>query len=149
LIALKNFTVALFFIWLAGFQTVLYGQETRISGKVTDAETGDPMPFVSVLLKGTTIGTTTDFEGNFTLQTQIKADSLMVSYLGYQTLVKAIQQGKNQVINFQMKPAATVLQAVVVRPGDYENPAWEILRGIIAHKDQYLSLIHISEPTRH
>ncbi|MCS7019907.1 MAG: DUF5686 family protein [Cytophagales bacterium] len=114
-----------------------WGQITRVSGKITDAETGDAMPFVNVLFKGTTIGTTTDFEGNFSLQTHEQVDSLIASYLGYQIAVKPVQVGKTQVIHFQLKPMATVLQTVVVRPGDYENPAWEILRGVIEHKDRY------------
>lgn len=113
------------------------GQITHVSGKVTDAETGEPMPFVNIIFKGTTIGTTTDFEGNFKLQTQHKVDSLVASYLGYQPLAKAVQPGKTQVINFQLKPTATVLQTVTVRPGDYENPAWEILRGVVKNKDRY------------
>lgn len=134
--ALKTFTTALLFLFLSS-TFHLFGQVTRVSGKITDTETGDAIPFVNVFFKGTTIGTTTDFEGNFSLQTQSKVDSLVASYLGYQILTKAVQQGKTQVINFQLKPEATVLQAVVVRPGDYENPAWEILRGIMANKHRY------------
>ncbi|MBD0255458.1 MAG: carboxypeptidase-like regulatory domain-containing protein [Cytophagales bacterium] len=42
-------------------------QSFRISGRVTDAETGEGMPFVNVFFKGTTTGATTDFDGNYKL----------------------------------------------------------------------------------
>ncbi|MCS6968212.1 MAG: DUF5686 family protein [Cytophagales bacterium] len=114
-----------------------YGQITRLSGRVTDGETGDPMPFVNIFFKGTTIGTTTDFEGNYLLQTHAPVDSVVASYLGYNLVAKPVKRGVSQVINFQLYPEATVLQTVTVRPQDYENPAWEILRGVMAHKRQY------------
>ncbi len=46
-----------------------YGQETIISGKVTDAASGDPIPFVNVVFKGTSVGMTTDFDGKFKNET--------------------------------------------------------------------------------
>ena len=65
-----------------------------IKGKVTDASTNDPVPFATVSLKGTTLGTVTDFEGNFTLAVKNLADSLGVSYLRYKTKWKAVNKSK-------------------------------------------------------
>src|SRR5690606_27126124 len=77
-------------------------QETVVNGRVTDAETGDPLPFVNVLFQGTYTGTTSDFEGYFSLRTHEAVDSLEVSYIGYHKRVKPVARGQNQTINFQL-----------------------------------------------
>jgi hypothetical protein len=110
----------------------LLAQETVVSGKVTDAGSGDPLPFVNVVFKGTSIGTTTDFEGIYRLKTSHPADSLTASYVGYVSRTKAVQRGKTQTINFQLEEQRTNLQEVVVLAG--ENPAWAILRRVVDNK---------------
>src|SRR5699024_2638236 len=59
--------------------------EDSIKGQVTDAETGETLPGVNVLVKGTTTGTSTDAEGNFELMVPSLKDTLVFSYIGYQT----------------------------------------------------------------
>lgn len=56
----------------------------QISGNVTDADTGNPLPGASVVVKGTTNGTVTDNDGNFTI-TANEGDALEVSFVGYGT----------------------------------------------------------------
>jgi hypothetical protein len=56
--------------------------QTQISGKVKDAK-DEPVPGVSVLLKGTKIGTTTDLNGDFKLRTDSKQGVLVISSIGY------------------------------------------------------------------
>ncbi len=112
----------------------LFAQETVIQGKVTDASSGDPIPFVNVIFKGTSIGTTTDFDGNFTLKTQNPTDSIIASYIGYKPKSKAIRKGVKQVINFQLLEDVTSLQEVVIKAG--ENPAFEILRNVVRNKNE-------------
>src|SRR5262245_49182743 len=102
----------------------LYGQEFTVKGKITDSNSGDPLPFVNVIYKGTSIGSTTDFEGNYVIKTKTPGDSLVASYIGYRTKTKAVTQAASQVINFQMEEDATKLQEIVVTSG--ENPAFEI-----------------------
>lgn len=111
---------------------VLAGAQTIVKGKVTDAMSGDPIPFANIIFKGTTDGTTTDFEGNFSVKTSTGEDSLVVSYMGYATRTKKVQSGVTQVINFQLEEVATSLQEVVVTAG--ENPAYEILRNVVKNK---------------
>ena len=43
-------------------------QEIEVSGTVTDAQTGDPLPGVNIVVQGTTIGTTTDMDGEYTIE---------------------------------------------------------------------------------
>jgi hypothetical protein len=108
-------------------------QTTKVSGKIVDAITREPLPFVNVVFKGTSIGGTSDVEGYYTLSTTQKVDSIVVSYVGYNKFTRAIQAGVTQEINIGLKQGVE-LAAIEVRPG--ENPAHRILRKIIANKDQ-------------
>lgn len=106
--------------------------QTVVKGKVTDAHSGDPIPFANIIFKGTTNGTTTDFDGNFSVRTTSAADSLVVSYMGYTTRTKKVQPGVTQTINFQLEEEVTSLQEVVFEAG--ENPAYAILRNVVRNK---------------
>lgn len=103
-----------------------------IKGKVTDSENSDPIPFANIVVKGTTIGTTTDFDGNYTLKLPRKIDSLSAIYIGYKMRTKKVENVPSQVINFQLAETAVQLAEVVIKPG--ENPAWPILREVMRHK---------------
>lgn len=107
-----------------------FAQRT-VKGKVTDAGSGDPIPFANIIFKGTTVGTTTDFDGNYTLKVSIPVDSIVASYLGYQTKTKYVDAG-NQIINFQLEEIVTSLQEIVFDAG--ENPAFEVLRNVVKNK---------------
>ncbi len=111
-----------------------YGQYT-LKGKVTDAETGDPIAFASVFLQGKTTGMTTDFEGNYLLTVTSLGDSLSVSYLGYTTQSKALEKVSEQTLNFQLWPVAIELGTFVFESG--ENPAFEVIRQAVAKRDTF------------
>lgn len=104
-----------------------------ISGRITDAQTGDPVPFAGVAIKGKTAGVTTNFEGFYTLKTTQIGDSLMVSSMSYRPKTKAIRKDSiSQVINFQLESSEIKLQEVKVYAG--ENPAYNILRKVVKQK---------------
>lgn len=127
-----RFTFILFGIFSLGSLNSALCQETVVSGRITDAESGDPLPFVNVVFQNTYTGITSDFDGYYSLKTDQKADSLEVSYIGYFKKAKAIEQGKSQVINFQLTPNVVSLSEVVIVAG--ENPAWEIIRKAVQNK---------------
>jgi len=108
-------------------------QETIVQGKVTDAASGDPIPFANVVFKGTSIGATTDFDGNFLIKTQNPTDTVIASYIGYKSRSKVVKRGVQQIINFQLAEDVTNLQEVIVKAG--ENPAFEILRKVVRNKN--------------
>lgn len=64
------------------FTTVMMAQST-IKGTIIDAELNTPLPGANVVEKGTTNGVSTDFDGNFTLETQVFAGQIVISYVGY------------------------------------------------------------------
>ncbi len=122
-----------YFVGLTFVSTSLVAQEINVLGKVTDGGSGDPIPFANVIFKGTTIGVTTDFDGNFQLRTSTSCDSIMVTSIGYKPRTKAVGAGK-QVINIQLEEDITHLQEVVVVAG--ENPAFPILRNMVRNKSK-------------
>ena len=129
---LKTF---LFFVFLFTGLAV-FAQKTVVTGKVTDAETGDGVPFANVYFDGTTIGTSTDFDGFYKIETDKATDSLVVSYVSYQTRKKAVKKGVTQNIDYQLVSAEETLKAIIITSGKRENPAWEYLRGVLDHKPE-------------
>lgn len=95
---------------LCGSITSFYAQTREISGNVSDSE-GGPLPGATIQIKGTTNGTTTDFDGNYTIT--IEDNNILVfSYIGFQTKEMAYT-GQNTV-NVQLETDATLLDDVVV-----------------------------------
>ncbi|MBS1651321.1 MAG: carboxypeptidase-like regulatory domain-containing protein [Bacteroidetes bacterium] len=105
-----------------------------IKGKVFIAENKEAMPFVNVIIKGTTIGAQTDFDGNFIINTTKIGDSIVATYVGYKRLAKIIKKGVAlQEINFAMTNEGGIsLEEVTVKAG--ENPAHRIIRNTVKHK---------------
>ena len=58
-------------------------QVEALTGTVVDAENGEPLPGVNILLKGTNRGTSTNVDGEFELEVESLSDTLIVSYVGY------------------------------------------------------------------
>ncbi|HNX43482.1 MAG TPA: DUF5686 family protein [Bacteroidales bacterium] len=114
---------------------LLHAQEvTKITGTVTDASTGQPMPFVNVYFKGSTVGATTGFDGKYSLESRKIADSLIASFVGYHTFSSAVKPNQYQVIDIKLNPVNLDLPEVVIVPG--VNPAEILLKKIIDHKPE-------------
>ena len=75
----------LFFVTLA-LTSIIFSQEGKISGLVMDGEYDEPMAFANVIVKGSTIGTTTDFDGKYSLDLEPGEYTLTFSFVGYQTI---------------------------------------------------------------
>jgi TonB-linked SusC/RagA family outer membrane protein len=91
------------------FVQISFAQEKTVTGTVT--ESSGVLPGVSVLVKGTSIGTETDFDGKFSIKAQ-KGDILSFSYVGYTTIEKIV--GNPNVINVTMAEDDNILDEVVV-----------------------------------
>lgn len=86
-------------------------QVRTIRGVITD-ELNEPMIGVSVLVKGTTIGVITDFDGNYSIELPAGKNVLQLSYIGYKS--KEVTVGQSNVINTKMDPDTQALDEVVV-----------------------------------
>ena len=105
-----------YFRWMF-FLTAFFGsitmqaQELTITGKVSSAEDEELLPGVNVFINGTSIGTTTDFDGVYSINVN-KGDVLTFSFIGFSD--KKITVGESLVINVQMDESAESLDEVVV-----------------------------------
>ena len=111
-----------------------FAQKTVITGSVKDAQTGEPLPFVNVAFKNSKVGTTSDIDGNFSIDTYYATDSLMASFMGYKPQAKKVNMDVSQEIHFKLEEGSVNLGEVVISGKDAENPAHVILRSIIQNK---------------
>ena len=91
--------------------------DANVFGHVLDKETGEHLPFITVILKGTTIGTTTDNSGHYFLKNLPEGKfTLEFKYLGYKTVTRDVklEKGKTQEVNVEMEEDRIALDGVVV-----------------------------------
>jgi TonB-linked SusC/RagA family outer membrane protein len=103
------FLTFLMFVFV-GFN--LHAQGYEVTGKVTSAEDGAVLPGVSVVVQGTTIGTVTNFDGEYAITVPQRATSLMFSFVGMRTTEVALDGSTT--INVEMESDALKLDEVVV-----------------------------------
>ncbi|MCX8009707.1 MAG: TonB-dependent receptor, partial [Ignavibacteria bacterium] len=108
----------IFLILISNFKIALSGTTGKISGRVTNSETGDPIPGVSVVIQGTTMGAATNFEGYYVINNVPPGTyTLIVSAIGFQK-----QQFNNVKVstdfttklNAQLVPEAVAMGTVIV-----------------------------------
>ncbi len=107
----NKLTVALTVLGL--FCVNLLLAQTSISGTVTDAETNEPIPGVNILIQGTSEGTNTDFDGNFTLSSDQAAPfTVVISSIGFSTQSVEVTSA-DQIINVSLQPGENLEEIIV------------------------------------
>jgi len=89
-----------------------FAQDRTVTGKVTGEDSGESIPGVNVILKGTTVGTVTDVDGNYTINVPSDGGILQFSFIGLAT--KEVQIGNRSVVNVDMSSDVKQLGEVVV-----------------------------------
>ncbi|QHI36528.1 TonB-dependent receptor SusC [Kordia antarctica] len=103
-------------LFLALFVQILFAQQQTVSGTVTD-DTGLPLPGATVLIKGTTTGKTTDFDGNYSIKAN-NGQTLVYSYVGFSTQEIKVTSAN---INVQLKPGEALEAVTIVAYGGAVN----------------------------
>lgn len=96
-------------VLLYGFlflSTITVFSQSKITGGVMDGELNQPLAGASVVIKGTTTGTSTDFDGKFVLTTTEKAGELVITYLGFET----------KTVSFTTSGDVTNVGSIVISP---------------------------------
>ena len=111
----------------------------NIQGAVTDSLTNDPIPYLSVFYEGKGVGSITDNDGHYKVETRKGWNKLTFSAVGYVTKVVNIIPGVTKNLNVRMRPDDIMLDEVVVKPkrekySRKNNPAVELMKKVIAHK---------------
>lgn len=106
---MKKFLLLCSFVFAAGF---VLAQERVVTGKVSSAEDGSTLPGVNVVLKGTTNGTVTDSDGNYSINVPQAGGTLVFSFIGLQT--QEVEIGSRSTVDQVLGLDVTQLSEVVV-----------------------------------
>jgi iron complex outermembrane receptor protein len=142
--SMKKYLLVLLSAFCVHFLTA---QERTVSGKITDAESGETIPGANVIEKGTTNGTVTDFDGNYRLSVSEGA-TLTVSFVGYAS--QEIVVGSRSVIDVQLAlDIQSLTEVVVIGYGEVEQAdatgavaavsAKDFNQGLIASPEQLIA----------
>lgn len=105
------FRCLLLLLLVAGLQHQITAQ-VSVTGQVTDSEDNSPVVGATVLVKGTSTGTITDIDGNYSIQVPPSNNVLVFSFIGYEQ--QEVQVDNQRVINVTLSPAISQLEEVVV-----------------------------------
>jgi len=120
---------------LVFFLFAFYSFAGKISGTVTD-DKGHTLPYASILVKGTTRGTTANNEGKYFLNLEPGNYTIVCQYVGYKREEKDVTvTNENITVNFQLQLQQLTLGEVIVKKG--EDPAYEIIRQTIKKRTYY------------
>ena len=139
----RSLIYLIYIIITLAFPTTLLAQDvdgkTRVHGKIIDSSTKKAIPYVSVRIKNSSSGSSSDDNGNFSFLSHIKEDTLIVSSLGYEEKMIAIDYGTEMPMVIKLKQADYDLPEVVIKPkkerySRKDNPAVTLARRIIGQR---------------
>ena len=122
----KLFTLFFVSIFALGYS------QNSISGIIIDSKTKEPLPFASILVNKT-LGSVSEADGKFSIESKFDIKKLEVSYIGYNTKTIEVNRGEKY-FNILLEPNSKMLNEVVLL-ADRENPALSIIRKTIANRD--------------
>lgn len=114
-------------------------QSFILSGKITDTK-NNPVPFVSVIVKGTTIGTNSNADGAYSLRLSSGKHEIVFQCIGFKKEFKSIDLTSNTNLNVVMQPDNYELKEVQIKVG--EDPAYEVIRQAIKKRKFYLNQVN-------
>lgn len=112
---MKN-KIQFMFLAVAFMFTAFTMAQSTVTGTVLDSEINSPLPSASVMEKGTSNGTTTDFDGNFTLKTQSESGEIVISYVGYESITLTFNGSKN-LGKVSLAPDNSLEEVVIIGTG--------------------------------
>lgn len=113
---------------------------TRVTGRVTDAVSGQPLPSISIRYMGSGYGTSSDKQGKFVLGAPGPYIRVLFSYAGYQSVTQTITAGQTNELQISLHSIQTELKEVSILSGrgsryrNKGNPAVELIQQVIDHK---------------
>ena len=126
----------LFFISLLSLSLGALAQQFEVKGKITDSD-GQPIPFVSVFIKGTTKGVSANAEGTYSIDVDRGLVTLTFTVVGYKTATQSIDVFSNTTLNQTLQTEQFTLNSVVIKANG-EDPAYRIVRNAIKNRKAYL-----------
>lgn len=120
--------------------------QATVSGRVTDCQSGEPLPGVHVIL-GKNSGTSTDANGLYSFPSAPGTVTVSFSYIGYRSLAETlnIRDGENLVLNVALEPEVLSLDMVVVSVDRMEQKRSDLTVSMDVVKSEYLYRTHITD----
>jgi len=132
-----SLSILLFFI-----SSIASAQNIHLKGKVMDITTKEPIGYATVAAIGANKVTSTDENGNYAMEIPRNYSKIRISYLSYETQELSVTQEAFQEVNIYLVPEENTIEAVVIKAprrtkySNKNNPAVELIRKVIAHKDE-------------
>ena len=126
----QSFTSILSLFILLIFSNELLAQKT-IKGRVYDAKTGETLPSANISIEGTYNGTISNVDGNYTLTIKSIPATVVVRYIGFETIKREITDSSDEIQDFELVPIELELQEIIVTG---EDPAISIMKEVIRRK---------------
>ena len=141
---LKTSVLLLLFTLCSALVWAQDGITTGLQGRVRDAETNEPIPFVQIVFDGTTVGAETDMDGRFSISNNQGYTSVSFRMMGYESQKMKIQRGKTKKrVTIKMVPRGKTLGTVEItakkgknKYSRKHNPAVDLVRKVIDHKEK-------------
>ena len=123
-----------FVLFFAAFSQPGFGQKLQLYGRVTDKAEKGPLPYATVRLRDTLVGTVTTVDGNYRLTSDLSEAVLEVSMVGFtKKSIEVKATGQPQKFDFVLEEELFSLEEVVIRPGERAN---YIMRNLVANKSK-------------
>lgn len=123
--------------------SIAFGQARVVTGTVTEADTGDPIPGANVVLKGTSSGSVTDLDGKYSISIAEEGAVLVFSFVGF--ITSEMEVGNQSVIDIALKSDVTALsEVVVIGYGTQEKK--EITSAVASVKEENFNVGNVQNP---
>lgn len=122
------------------FKTVgIKSDYSKVTGIVRD-QYGEPMPYVNVVIKNTTSGTTTNSKGEYALEIKNGMHALVFRHVGFESNEEAVDLTSDLLLNITLDTESILLKSVEIN-SKYEDPAYAVIKAAIAKRKTYLKLM--------
>ena len=139
----KNKYILVLMILVVTWQSAVPQVQSRtiVTGVVKDAKTGEPLVGANVVMEKSTIGTITDSNGKYRIDTSNPSANIICSFIGYDSQVHPVHKGRTQTININLYQSSIAIDEVVVKPArkayrNKDNPAVELIDKVVEKKDE-------------
>lgn len=129
-------------ILLLLFVALSHTLSAQIKGVITDSISNEPLMYISVFYEGKGVGTVSNIDGEYTLETRRGWNEVTFSAVGYETKVITINPSYTRQLDVKLMPSEQMLEEVIIKPqrekySRKNNPAVEFMRKVIAHKSEH------------
>ena len=111
--------IILILLFTLQINSICFSQQATLTGRVTDSQTGDPVPYVNIVIKNSLNGTTTDTLGIYQMKYPNSTDTLIFSAIGYYPVEKVIPRTILSSLSVQLKPETIDISEIEVVPDDH------------------------------